>query len=327
MQLSGASIFITGGTGFIGKWLLEFFRYANHELGLNIKVSVLTRNIDHFARQSPHLAECPFFSYIQGDVSNFNWPTMVYTHVIHAATDASAALNEKDPLKMFSTIVNGTQRVLAFAVEKKVNRVLYLSSGAVYGKQPIDLKAVPETWLGAPDCYNPISTYGEAKRAAEMLCSIHAKQFGLQVSVARIFALIGPYLPLSIHFAAGNFLRDAINGKKVVVQGNGLPIRSYLYSSDLITWLLKILISPAIERPINVGSPHSISIGNLAEKISKLVGTGDFEISRHVDDGWNTGAYVPDVTFAHAQLGLTQNISLDQAILRTAIWNGWNGKR
>lgn len=322
-SLDGGRLFITGGTGFIGCWLLESLRHANERLGLNVRATVLTRSAEAFAKKAPHLANYQAFEFIEGNVSDFASPPGEFTHVIHAATDASAYLNEHDPRQMFDTVVMGTRRALDFAVEKKVDRTLFLSSGAVYGQQPWDMTHVREDWTGAPDCLNARNTYAEAKRAAEMLCAIYEKQFGLGVVNARIFALLGPYISLGIHFAAGNFIRDAMDGKPIVVNGNGLPCRSYLYASDLTVWLLHLLVKGQTGKAYNVGSDETISIADLAERVAEVVGTGEFVIRGAEDTGWNPGRYVPDTSLATTELGLYKSVALDEAIRRTALWNGW----
>jgi dTDP-glucose 4,6-dehydratase len=225
-----------------------------------------------------------------------------------------------------NTVIQGTQRVLDFAVEKKAKRVLFLSSGAVYGQQPWEMENVPESWMGGPSPVDSRATYAEAKRAAEMLCAIYYKQFGLQIAISRIFALLGPYLSLGIHFAAGNFIRDAIKGKKVIVNGNGLPHRSYLYASDLTIWLLHMLVRADSCKPYNVGSDETISVKDLAQKIAETLANGDYEVLGANDIGWNPGRYVPDTSLIANDLGLVRRVSLNEAILRTALSNGWKGK-
>ncbi|MGA2344399.1 MAG: NAD-dependent epimerase/dehydratase family protein [Candidatus Sulfotelmatobacter sp.] len=323
--LNGARIFITGGTGFIGSWLLESLRLADERLSLGIHATVLTRDPRRFQSKLPHLANYPGFDFVSGDVSSFDSPSGAFTHLIHGATDASASLNESNPRQMFETIVQGTRRVLDVAVEKSIQRMLFLSSGAVYGRQPWELERVPEDWIGSPDCTDPRTAYAEGKRAAEMLCAIYNKQFGVHVGVARIFALLGPRLDLGIHFAAGNFIRDAIQGRPVIVRGNGLPCRSYLYATDLTIWLLHLLARSEPLRPYNVGSDESISIGSLAERTAQLLADGEYRVLGQEDDGWNPGRYVPETDRIGRELGLYKTVSLDDAILRTALWNGWNG--
>jgi Nucleoside-diphosphate-sugar epimerases len=188
----------------------------------------------------------------------------------HAATDASADLNDSDPLRMFDTIVEGTRRALDFALACKTERFFFFSSGAVYGAQPWDLAHVPETHLGAPDLTTHRSAYGEGKRAAEMLCTIAARQHGLDIVTARIFALLGPLLSLDIHFAAGNFIRDAMAGKTIVVEGAGRAVRSYLYAADLTVWLWAMLLRAPAGVIYNVGSEESVSIAELAERVARL---------------------------------------------------------
>jgi dTDP-glucose 4,6-dehydratase len=323
LSLKGARIFLTGGTGFIGCWLLESLRYADMRLKLGVHVTVLTRDHAAFMQKAAHLASYPGFAFVVGEVADFTSPAGVYTHVIHAATDASADLNENNPIAMFDTVVEGTRRVLDFVAEKKPQRTLYLSSGAVYGQQPWEVERVAEGWLGAPNCVDPRNAYAEGKRAAEMMCAIYGKQFGLHISIARIFALLGPYLSLGIHFAAGNFIRDAMQGKTVVVNGNGLPCRSYLYAADLTVWLWHLLVLGQANTPYNVGSDESVSIKVLAERTATVIAKGEYKVLDASDSGWNLGRYVPDTSLVGKEFGLFKTVSLDESIRRTALWNGW----
>lgn len=324
--LRGARLFITGGTGFIGCWMLESLRHADKRHNLGIQATILTRDPQAFQRKAAHLVDYSGFSFITGDVCNFEIPPGEFTHLIHAATDASAQLNESDPRRMFDTVIEGTRRALDFAVDKAVDRVLFLSSGAVYGPQPWEMAQVAESWNGSPDCTDSRAAYAEGKRAAEMLCAIYQKQFGVKVAIARIFALLGPYLSLDIHFAAGNFIRDAMQGKPVIVNGNGLPCRSYLYASDLTAWLWHMLVRAEPGKPYNVGSDESVSMRELAEKVSQVVGNGEYQVLGAEDRGWNPGRYVPDTGRIGHDLGLHKTVPLDVAIRRTALWHGWMGK-
>jgi UDP-glucuronate decarboxylase len=323
-RLAGKRIFVTGGTGFIGRWMLSALADANHRLGLGVEIDVLTRDPDAFAKREPELAATPGFRFVRGDVLTLAAPDARYDLVLHAATDASAYLNEHDPLKMFDTIVEGTRRALDFAVACKAQRFFFFSSGAVYGAQPWELTHVPETYAGAPDLTTHRSAYGEGKRAAEMLCTIYARQHGLDVINARIFALLGPLLSLDIHFAAGNFIRDAMAGKTIVIEGAGKAVRSYLYAADLTAWLWTMLLRAPAGAIYNVGSEESVSIADLAERVARLLGAPGVEILGREDPGWNPGRYVPSTEKIRNELRVVPTVGLDEAIVRTARWNGWS---
>ena len=325
-ELRGAGLLITGGTGFIGRWLLASLAAANDRHGLGVTATILTRDPERFRHRAPDIACYPGFRLLAGDVRDFAAPADAFSHVIHGAAEASAALNEADPRRMFDTIVAGTRRVLDLAVERRPERILFLSSGAVYGRQPWEMEHVAEDFTGAPDLTDPRATYAEAKRAAEMLCTIYGKQFGLTITVARIFTLLGPYVPLDIHFAVGNFIRDAMAGRPATVNSDGRACRSYLYGSDLAVWLWHMLVRAEPGRPYNVGSDESVSIRDLAALVSRLLGSGDVDIRGKADAGWNPGRYVPDTALIGRDLGLTRTVSLDEAIRRTALWNGWKGR-
>lgn len=317
-SLQNAHLFITGGTGFIGRWFLEALHHANRELQLDLSITLLSRSPESFKKKCPHLCQGWRLNLIAGDV-NAPLPTANYTHIIHAATDASADLNEHQPLTVFKTVVQGTENILELARHLPDSRTLFLSSGAVYGQQPDSLERISESWNGSPDPQSPRNAYAEAKRAAEMLCAIYHKQFAVNVTSARIFSLLGPFLPLDIHFAAGNFIRDAMAGQPVIVNGNGLPVRSYLYPADLIICLLHLLTHGQAGTAYNVGSERSISIGELAKTIAELIGDGRYEIRGAADRGWNNGRYVPDTSRLRNEFGLSEYTSLETAILNTSL--------
>jgi nucleoside-diphosphate-sugar epimerase len=322
-ELRGQRLFITGGTGFFGTWLLESFAWANARLDLRSSAMVLTRNPDAFRRKAPHLASDSSIRFYVGDIRSFDFPEGNFSHVIHAATEASATLNEEAPLTMCDTIVLGTRRALNFARSCGARKFLLTSSGAVYGMQPSDLSHVPEEYLGGPDPANPSSAYGEGKRVAELLSVVYAKQYGLQVKIARCFAFVGPHLPLATHFAIGNFIRDGLRGAPILVKGDGTPYRSYLYAADLAIWLWTILSKGESCRPYNVGSGESLTIAETARAVAEAFASSvSVKIAKATSPGKPAEHYVPSVARVQSELGLQQHISLNEAIRRTARWYG-----
>jgi dTDP-glucose 4,6-dehydratase len=313
-QLRGARIFVTGATGFFGIWLLETFAYANEQLGLGAALVGLTRNPEAFYAKAPHLADESSITFHCGDVRDFKFPDGSFTHVIHAGTTSSAPV---PPREMLDTIIRGTQRTLDFAVAAGAKRFLFVSSGAVYGKQPVDMTHIPETYSGAPDPMDPNSAYGEGKRAGELLCSISHKEHGLETTIARCFAFVGPHLPLDAHFAIGNFIRDALKGDPITVK-DGTPYRSYLYAADLAIWLWTILFKGESCHPYNVGSDQEITITNLAQSVASTL--EDSILASPSNLTAPESRYVPSVNRAVSELKLMPWKDMNEAIQKTAIW-------
>jgi nucleoside-diphosphate-sugar epimerase len=321
-DIRGKRLFITGGTGFFGCWLLESFVWANDKLGLDASALVLTRDPDAFKRKAPHLANHSAIKFHIGDVRSFEFPVGIFSYVIHAATEASAKLNIENPALMIDTIISGTKRTLDFARYCGAKKFLLTSSGAVYGKQPSEVTHIQEDYLGGLDTMNPRSAYGEGKRMAELLSTIYAKQFGFEAKIARCFAFVGPYLPLDTHFAIGNFIRDGIKGHPIYVNGDGTPYRSYLYAADLAIWLWKILCQGKDCYPYNLGSEREITIAGLANMVAdSFQPRPEVQIAGKATQDKIPERYVPSTQRAFLELNLQQNIDLQESLNRTILWN------
>jgi dTDP-glucose 4,6-dehydratase len=315
-QVRGGRIFVTGATGFFGVWLLESFAFANKSLDLGAKLVGLSRDPDAFYEKVPHLAHEGSISFHRGDIRDFVFPQGSFTHVIHAGTTSSAPV---PPSEMLDTIIRGTKHTLEFAVALGAKRFLFVSSGAVYGKQPPEMTHIPETYHGSPDPMDPNSAYGEGKRVGELLCSIAHKEHGLQATIARCFAFVGPHLPLDAHFAIGNFIRDAMRVEPIKVR-DGKPYRSYLYAADLAVWLWTILFQGKPSLPYNVGSDREITIDMLAQTVASALGGSVAVQPLSLSPSSHTCRYVPSVSFTHSSLDLNVLVPLVEAIQRTTAW-------
>jgi dTDP-glucose 4,6-dehydratase len=223
---------------------------------------------------------------------------------------------------MFNTVVDGTRRVLEFAAAHGTRKLLFVSSGAVYGRQPSNVTHVPEDYSGAPDPLDPASVYGEGKRAAELLCTLAARQHGFEIKIARCFAFVGPHLPLDAHFAIGNFIRDGMRGGPIQVRGDGTPYRSYLYAADLAVWLWTILFRGQSGHSYNVGSEEALTIRQVAETVAAAFQpAGNVVVEKQPTPGVMGQRYIPSTQRALAELGLQTRIKLKTAIEQTISWH------
>ena len=308
-------VLLTGGTGFFGAWLTETFLHANRTLHLGAQLTVLSRAPQAFTARAPHLCADPSLSMLQGDVRTFPFPSGQFAHVIHAATDAVVPPSSSDA-DQYSAIVDGTRRVLEFAAAAGAERFLLTSSGAVYGPQPRSVLHISEDHPPAPSEH----VYTTGKRMAESLCR---QQHKVHCTIARGFAFMGPHLPLHAHFAAGNFLCDALENRDVAIAGDGTPLRSYLYAADLAIWLWTILLRGEPGRAYNVGSEQAVSIQALAEATVSAVNPGlRVRVAQPPPPAEiPPPRYVPSTQRARAELGLAAWIGLDESIRRTAVWH------
>ena len=320
-HLSSASLFITGGTGFFGRWILESLLFANETLNLNIRATILSRNPDLFAKKHPQLGAHPDLTFIKGDIRNFTFPTESFDYVIHGATEASAHLNLTNPSLMYQTIVEGTHHLLEFVRICQPKTTLFFSSGAVYGKQPQDLDSFSEDY----SCTHPVdhenSAHAMGKAAAEDLCQRYIRQHQLDIKIARCFAFVGPYIPLNTHFAIGNFLLDGIKDNPIIVKGDGTTLRSYLYIADLMIWMWTILLKGQSGRPYNVGSDVVVSIGELAKHVSEIfTPMPPIIIAKQPQKDAPVIKYIPNIDRARTELSLKPLITLSEALEKTKKW-------
>jgi nucleoside-diphosphate-sugar epimerase len=323
-EIRNQRIFITGGTGFFGCWLVESFAHANRVFALDARITILTRDPTAFMKKCPHLAFDPAITLLPGDVRVFNYPDGDFPYVIHAATESSARQAPQKPLEMMETILRGTERVLEFAATHGTRKFLLTSSGAVYGSQPASITHLGEDYARVRKPLDSASEYAEGKLAAEAMCTLYSNKYGIECKIARGFAFVGPHLPLDAHFAIGNFIRDAMRGILIEVNGDGTSKRSYMYAADLAIWLWTILLRGPANQVFNVGSDQAISILELARAVAAAIGSrAAVRVAQTASAGAEVQQYVPSISKAQQNLGLKCEVALEDAIRRTVAWHGY----
>lgn len=330
-SFDGQHIFITGGTGFLGGWLVESLSYARYNLELDTRITVLIQP----GFSTFHYGHLPGVNLVEGDITCLTWSdlndrlrplgvTADFDAVIHGAVLVSDGDKPASPLTIWESIVTGSRNLLDVARSSGSDRMLLLSSGAVYGSSSKRECKLIENSPTGPDPLHPDMVYAEGKRAMEAMAAIYLREYGLHSVLARCFSFIGPRLPMDSHLAAAQFIRDAIAGGPVRVLGNGAPVRGYLYAADMAAWLWTILARGRPGVAYNVGSERECSILELA----KLIG-GSAGASVEIGGGTTSRAgigdyYVPDTSLVRDELGLSEVVPLEEAIERTLSWLGHN---
>jgi dTDP-glucose 4,6-dehydratase/UDP-glucose 4-epimerase len=316
-DLRGKRVLITGGTGFFGVWMLSALIDIKSMLDGELEIFLLSRDPESFVKAFPASSFVDHVSFFQGDVKDFQLTVSGITHIAHMATTSAgetfAGEAQINKLEMLSL---GTKNLLS-QCDDSLESVLFTSSGVVYGAAndgPID-----ETVPTAVDSTNPGSALGLGKLIAEYLVQNNSKAMDYKFTVARCFSFAGPYLPTNLHYAFGNFIQDALTGRKITVRGDGLDKRSFMYIGDSTAWLLRMLVQP-MNRVYNVGSERSTKVLELAQMVSTLAGRGhDIEVlGKECEVGnFRRSCYIPSTLRARSDYpGLAEWTSLEETILR-----------
>ena len=308
------TLLIIGGTGFFGKSILDYYKRELLTLWGVGKIIVMSRSSDNFKLNYPELITEGVETFT-GDITTIDHlPNADY--VIHAAasTDASRYLTQNIEEK--KNIIKGTLNYCRLATKfHKDSRIVFCSSGAVYGYQPKHVKYLEEDMaFGNINSLDDVKkSYAYAKRDAEFAIK-KLGQSGLNVSIARCFAFVGKYLPRDQHFAIGNFLADGIAGRNIEVKATKKVFRSYMYADDLVEWLMTLAANSNKTCPIyNVASDQEFEIREVAHIISKVFNVGVKSVkcsNESIQD-----RYIPSVEKAINELGLSNNYTLKESIL------------
>lgn len=321
-SLRGRHVFLTGCTAFFGKWLLETLLWANQRLDLELRLTALTRDPDKFLRSMPHLAERPGLRLLQGDILDFALQGVEpFDYIIHGANiphDGTASW----PARHMTAATQGTDRLFNLAARQNCQGVLLLSSGAVYGVQSPQSPPFDESGL-ASSMAEPC-VYGNTKRFVELYAQALGRQAGVRVTSARCFAFMGAHMPLAPTNVLGSFLCNLLRGEDITIRSDGKAVRSYLYGTDLVVWLLALLLRGGASA-YNVGSCNAVTLAELAALVAEC---GDGAVNVHIlgqPAGGNApAAYVPETSRIKAELGVEETVSLKEGLRRVLLWGYGN---
>ena len=255
---------ITGGAGFLGSHLCEFFIAQGHQV-ICMDNLIKKENIENIS----HLMGNKRFKFIKYDVTEYLHVNGKLDNILHFASLASPKDYLDYPIQTLKVGSLGTHKTLGLAKEKKA-RFLLASTSEVYGDPTVHPQ--PESYPGNVDPVVPRGVYDEAKRFAEALTMAYHRNHGIPTRIARIFNTYGPRMRLDDGRALPNFMVQALKGEDITVYGDGTQTRSFCYVDDLIEGIKKLLDSDEAE-PVNLGNPEEITILDFAKEIIYLTGS------------------------------------------------------
>jgi dTDP-glucose 4,6-dehydratase len=307
-------ICLLGGTGFIGTWLVNAINQVSYTQGVRVDITIFsrekTRALVKFPKSSFNRLTIEEFDFSRGscDLGMFDF-------FVNGATPTATKPGKDSKSIFFDPTINAIQSIIDSA-RKYGNhpRVLNLSSGAVYGDQPMSLTHRPE---GASKNFDDSDDdYRASKIASEHLLASPNVIEVLSSSSPRLFTFFGPGVPLDRHFAVGNFIRDGLCGLPIRVQGNPGTRRSYMFPTDLVVWLLKSLVNPQ-DVNMNIGSEVSITMLELASLISRMTSKKGVML---LNPSAPANNYVPATGIFRSIYNVAENVELEAGLDSWASW-------
>ena len=265
-QLKGKTLLVTGGTGMIGKWLIDTLLDQ-----VACQVIVTGRSEEKFRERFP--LRRPAF--LKWDISHEPLPVVEgpVDYIIHLASNTHPVAYANDPVSTIVMNVNAAKELLDLAVAKKTTRFVYASSVEIYGQNRGEVEKFTEDYCGYIDCNTLRAGYPESKRCGESLCQAYVKQYGLDVVIPRLARVYGPTLLPTDTKALSQFLRNALAGEDIVLKSEGRQFFSYLHVADAVSGILTVMLQGEKGQAYNISDERSdITLRDLAALIARQTG-------------------------------------------------------
>lgn len=268
--LKNKTVAVSGAGGLIGRYLMYALNAAGHRHDLNLRLLALCRDPERTKAQLNGIDRLELIRYdaclpIESDFRA--------DYIVHTASNAHPAAFSADPVGTMQANLLGTMRLLEHIRKKAGGRLIFCSTGEIYGENP-DLEAgFDEHSFGAVDPMDPRSCYPESKRAAETLCAAYVRQYGVDALSARLTYTYGPTITDRNSRADAQFLRRALQGEDIVMKSDGAQLRSYCYAADTISGLITLMLKGTAGEAYNIANPDcAVSIRAYAETLAELAG-------------------------------------------------------
>jgi UDP-glucuronate decarboxylase len=256
-------ILVTGGAGFIGSHLCERL------LDMGNEVICLDNYFTGSKLNIIHLLDNHYFELIRHDIT---MPVFVEVDEIYnLACPASPVQYQYNGIKTIKTSVMGAINTLGLAKRTR-SKVMLASTSEIYGDPEVHPQ--PESYWGNVNTLGPRACYDEGKRCAETLFMNYHVQNKVKIKIARIFNTYGPKMSSDDGRVVSNFIAQALKGEDITIFGDGTHTRSFQYIDDLVDGMIKLMDTPdTFTGPVNLGNPHEVSVGDLANIIIKMTGS------------------------------------------------------
>ncbi len=312
------SVLITGSTGFVGRNLLEFLIKTESYRSGSLKLTCVTRDPNKLYSHWP--TEKSKLKVLDWDIRKpLNGRQLHFDYVFHLAGENRTLKDSQQAKTILDTSILGTQNVLQATVTERINapKIIVASSGAVYETNQDEKLRFREPSEISEKFIEVDDPYRSGKSRAETICRRFINESTSQIIIARLFTFVGPHLPLNANFAIGNFFQDCLVNRPIMVRSNGTSVRSYQFSTDMINWLVTILIHGKNANIYNIGSSEQVSIIDLANRIGDIF-DNKFGVRILGDQSPDpvSSFYVPKLEKAEKELSLTNFFNLDASLLR-----------
>lgn len=319
-QLYGSHILVTGAAGFIGGHVIELLAWLNRSIPhAGLKIHALARDLQKLQQRLPWLDLTHEITPLICDVTQPLASGTRADFIIHTASPASPRFYLKQPVETILANTEGTQQLLELARQQQ-SRLLFLSSGAVYGENSLQIDAIRETDFGCEDPLSPRACYSESKRLAETLCRAYFKQHGLDTRIARISHCYGPGMKMNDGRVFSDMLANILNDRDIQLYSDGSDSRPFCYISDTVLGLFHILLKGVPGEAYNLGETCETCILELADKMIAAAGKkGRIEVRTKAQSplslaARSTGHFNIDKMI---KLGWAPRINLDEGLQKT----------
>lgn len=272
-KLFNSSVLIAGGSGLIGSFMADMLLYANKNMNANITVYAMDLSLERLKSRYEGV-ETDKLHFVEHNVNELPDFDFSVDYIIHAASPAFPAAFNNDPVGTIMSNILGAKYLLDYGKDHGIKRLLYISSGEVYGQGDLSLESFEETYAGYVDPTSARSCYPNGKRSAETLCVSYTKQFELDTVIVRPSHTYGPTVTKADNRANAQFVNKGLAGEDIVLNSAGNQMRSYTYLADAASAILSVLTSGESGNAYNIANSASrTTIAGFAKEVAAQTGT------------------------------------------------------